>query len=109
MTSVFDGMGALLNDTFGAPLVVTLAGGGVFPDVRGILRDREVEVAGEDGEPVLAVQPTLKLPAGALADQMGEGDIVQQGLRRYRVIYRVPAESPAADRLETFVLRKDTT
>lgn len=108
MTSVFDGMSGVLNDVFGAPLTVTLvAGGGV--DVRGILRDREIEVAGEDGEPVVTVQPTLRIPRSDFTDQMGEDDTVEQGARRYRVLYRVPPESPADDRLETFVLRKDTT
>lgn len=108
MPSVFDGMGGVLNEVFGAPLTVTFAAGGGL-DVHGILRDREVEVAGEDGEPVLTVQPTLRIPAGDVAAQMGEGDIIEQGERRYRVIYRVPAENPAVDRLETFVLRRDAT
>lgn len=108
MTSVFDGMGALLNDVFGAPLTVTLAGGGGF-DLHGVLRDREVEVAGEDGEPVLTVQPTLRIPKSDLTDQMGEGDRIEQGARRYTVAYLAPAQSPGDDCLETFVLRKDTT
>lgn len=105
MASVFDGMAGVLNKVFGA-LVVIYPGGGAGVTVQAVLRNVQIEVADEDGNPVLTHHTILKVQQ---PDAVGlvPGNLVEQGGDGWRVQYAVPAESPAEDRFETFVLEKD--
>lgn len=104
MTSVFDGLAGALNSVFGAPVSI-YPGGGAAVEIRAVLRDAEVEVVGEDAEPVLTTQPTLRAIAADVA-ALEDGDRVVAGGRDFRVRYRLPVESPATDRFEAFVLKE---
>jgi len=102
VTALFDGMAGVLNDVFGASVTI-YPSGGLGTKIQGVIRDREVEVADEDGEPVLATMTTLRaLRADVLT--LGAGDMIVAAIGSHRVLYRVPPESPADDRFETFVL-----
>lgn len=103
MTSVFDGMAGVLNGVFGAPVTIHPGGGGGV-EIRGVIRDREVEVPDGDGQVVLGTFTTLKAQVGDVTGLV-RGNAVSQGARSWTVDYRLPSESPAADRFETFVLK----
>jgi hypothetical protein len=105
MTTIFDGMAGALNATFGAPVTIK-PGGGEAVSIHAVVREERVELADGEGEAVLGVQPILMAMAADVT-ALVEGDLVEQGSRQWRVRYRVPGESPAGDRFETFVLRKD--
>ncbi len=94
----------MLNDVFGASVTV-YPGGGPAEIIQGVIRDREVEVANDDGEAVLATMTTLRALKADVTD-LEVKDLVDGADGSYRVLYRVPPESPASDRFETFVLEQ---
>lgn len=99
MTSIFDGMAGVLNDTFGAPVTIQPATGGGFITVQAVFRRDPVEVPAEDGEPVLILSPTLKLRRDQVPD-IARGDLVTPTLtpgQQYRVVNTMPTGSPASD------------
>ena len=105
MTSIFDGLAGVVADVFGAP--VTIAPGGASPvTIQAVLRQRQIEVAAEDGEPVIMLETVLRAPSADVATLV-EGDLVTDVLgRSWRVRYRLPPDAPSLDRLEEFVLRR---
>lgn len=95
-------MAGVLNATFGAPVVI-YPGGGPGISIIGVIRDQDVEVADEEGQPVVATMTTLRAQKADVA-ALGADDQVDGGGKSYRVRYRIPARSPADDRFETYVL-----
>lgn len=103
MTTLFDGMAGTLNDVFGEPVTI-YPGGGAAVEITGVIRDREIAVADDHGEAVLATVTTLRALKQDVVALMSEDRVDGNGVQ-YAVRYRVPAPSPADDRFETFVLR----
>jgi hypothetical protein len=104
MSNAFDGVAGLLNGIFGKPVTVTPALGGSPRTVRGVFRREPIEVAGEDGFPVLVLSPTLKVPA---TEDLKRGDIVEPSVEpgsRYEVMNGEPSPSPASDRFVIYEL-----
>lgn len=104
MTSLFDGMGPVLTGALGAAVTIH-PGGGAGVEIRAVVRDQDVEVADDDGEPVILPATVLKATRGDVAGLLPDDRVIAAGVT-YEVRYRIPARSPAADRLETFVLRE---
>ena len=103
--SIFDGMAGILNDVFGAPVVIH-PGGGNGRSIQAVVRREPVEVATDEGEAVLSLRPTLKALKGEVSDLVDGDRVVAEG-ETYSVSYRIPNGPPAADRFETFVLQKE--
>lgn len=96
--SIFDGLAGALNDTFGAPVLLSPE---ASPDitVTAVFRTGPVEVFGEDGRPILIEMPTLQIPDD-LADPVVKGMVVMPSAapgRSFRVLSRHRKRSPAAD------------
>lgn len=106
MTGMFDGMAGVLNGVLGAPVII-YPGGGAGQTIQAVLREKQVEVADEHGEAALDTLPVLKAQTGDVAGLMPDDLVIAPDGSRWIVRYRVPSDSPAADRFETFVLRKE--
>ena len=99
MSSIFDGMASILNDTFGGGVVYLPKVGGEPVTVQATLRAGPVEVAGGDGAPVLILGPSLQVPKTILPN-IGRGDRVFSVAAPddvYLVANRIPNGSPADD------------
>lgn len=101
-TALFDGVARMLNDTFGARVTIYPGGGGAV-EITAVVRDRQVDVGGEDEEPVAAAMTIMRALKADVVDLVA-GDRVEANGVTYEVEHRPPAESPADDRFETFVL-----
>lgn len=97
-------MGGVLAGLLGAPLTI-YPGGGPGVAVTGRLRNERVEVLEGDGEPVLSSVTVLQITEPEAAGLVA-GDTVVAGADTYKVRYQLPPESPASDRLLTFILDK---
>ena len=106
MTGVFDGMAGVLNGVLGASVTIH-PGGGAGQIIQAVLREKQVEVADEHGEAVLDTLPVLKAQTGDVTLLVPDDLVIGSDGVRWIVRYRVPSDSPAADRFETFVLRKE--
>lgn len=98
MTSIFDGMTGVLDGVFGAPVLVSVPGGGSH-QVSGVFRREPTEVAGDDGEPVIISAPTLRIRRDAVRE-FGRGCEVRPSIEPgsvYRVVNQIQTASPAAD------------
>ena len=95
-------MAGALNATFGAPVVI-YPGGGSAIDITGVIRDQDIEVADEEGQPVVATMTVLRAQKPDVVDLVVDDQVDGNG-NSYRVKYRVPARSPASDRFEMLVL-----
>lgn len=106
MSSVFDGLGTICAEVFGAPVTVTPKTGPAFVIATAVLRVEPVETGDELGGPsVLGTSPTLKVPA----DQIGalsEGATVTQAGISYRIVAGVPSGNPADDGFRIFILEQ---
>ena len=97
MSDVFNGMAGLLNDIFGKPVDVTPAAGGETRTIQAVFRREPIEVAGEEGFPVLILSPTLKVPATEI---LKRGDTVEPSIApgtRYEIMNGERSVSPASD------------
>ena len=104
MGSIFDGMTGVLNSVFGTPVTIITSTGAFI--VTGVLRNESVEVAADEGEPVLTVLPVLKLRTGDTNGLQSGDEVMAENGTTYIVRHSIPSESPASDRFETFILRK---
>jgi hypothetical protein len=104
VASIFDGMAGVLNDVFGAPVMVFPVAGGMLTG-NAIFRDTPISVATEDGHSLLVTSPTLRMQRPD-ADQIAAGDEIQPDgdARRFRVLNRLASGSPAADAFVVFEL-----
>ena len=112
--SIFDGMAGLLNEVFGDPVTHRPAAG--LPSViRSVLREDPVNLAEEDGPAVIGTALVWKVPApAAAAAEIADGDEIDgwaggpfEG-RTFRILNKVPAGSPAADRFILYMLEEVT-
>lgn len=104
MPSVFDGMAGVLDDVFGAPVMIYPAGGGQLVG-RGIFRETPVSAADEDGHAVLVTSPTLRMRKPD-ATVLRVGDLIKPECddRMFRVLNRWANGSPARDAFVVFEL-----
>ncbi|APG45691.1 MULTISPECIES: head-tail joining protein [Phaeobacter] len=103
MSHFFDGMAGLLNELFGDPVQITRANG-VVGTIQGVFRRDPIEVAGDDGFPVLIMSPTLKVPQTI---RLEFGDLVEPSIApgaRFVVKSGEPSPSPSADRMVVYEL-----
>ena len=103
MSNAFDGIAGLLNGVFGKPVDVTPVSGSART-IQGVFRREPIEVADEEGAPVLILSPTLKVPA---TEVLKRGDIVEPSIApgsRYEVMNNQASPSPASDRFVIYEL-----
>lgn len=105
MSSLFDGMGALISATFGATVTVTPVGGPPRM-VDAVFREGPITVLSQDGVEVTTVIPTL-VGEGRLFDDLVPDGVVDPGNgKTYRCIFSQPSGSPAVDALITIQLER---
>lgn len=102
--SVFDGMTGVLNQVFGAPVLLWPRSGGQ-KTIQAVFRREPIEVAQEGGRSVLIAAPTLKVPE-PVASTIRRDDMIEVGGVRYVVLNKMPNASPAADRFVMFELEE---
>lgn len=98
MTRLFDGIGALLSDVFGAPITILPASGAPY-SVQGVFRLEPIEVGDDQGRAVLITAPTLKVQKD-LAPSLAAGDRIAPSETPgdlYEIINLLSSGSPAAD------------
>ncbi|MFY0619026.1 head-tail joining protein [Shimia sp.] len=105
MSHFFDGMAEVLGDTLGASVTIHPTGGEVRT-IQAVVRDTTVEIDGEDGGPVVTIQPSMKARPSDVAG-LEPGDRVVAAGVSYVVEYQEPRVRVAVDQFETFILRKD--
>jgi len=96
-------MAGLLNDVFGDPVTITPVNGASY-ELQAVFRREPLEVAGDDGVPVLILNPTLKVPE---ATKLSREDLVEPSIepgKRYEVQSGEPSPSPAGDRFVFYEL-----
>lgn len=104
MTSVFDGMGGVLNAVFGAPVNVTRAGQSAVA-VQGVFRFVTIDDPTADGRGIYEQVPTLRLPIN-LMPALKRGDTVQPSAfpgRTFAVLQPDLNGMPAVDTMVTYV------
>jgi len=106
MTSIFDGLTGILTGVLGDPGITWLPVGHDAVVVESIFRLSPVEVGGADGEPVMAMTPVWRVPFDpAWPREPKRGDIIQPGDgKSYRILWKQPSGSPAADHFLLFGL-----
>lgn len=108
MTSIFDGLAGVLNDTFGAPVTVWDSAS-IARTVQAVFRYEPVEEYGEDNTPSLIDQPVLDVPKH-LAGGIEYGTRVQTSDgARFTVVNNQRAQpSPASDAFVRFQLEPES-
>lgn len=102
--SVFDGMTGILNQVFGATVLLCPKSGGQ-QIIRAVFRREPVEVDQDRGRSVLIAAPTLKVPE-PVASTICRDDMIEVDGLRYVVLNKMPNASPAADRFVMFELEE---
>jgi hypothetical protein len=108
MTQLLDGLATGLSEMFGEP--VTLLTAGAEPQLldSAIVRERPIEVAGEQGGFILIEQPTLRVCRN-IAPYIERGDeILLADGRLFRVESRIATSSPASDAFIVCTLERVT-
>lgn len=106
MTSLFDGVAGILNDTFGASVRFAPQSGAI-QDVHSVFRRGPIEVEGEDGTAVLIEAPTWRVPKGSLSPMPQRGDqITPSDGRIYAIVNEHSTGSPASDAFVIYVLER---
>lgn len=98
MTSLFNGMAGVLGAVFGAPVTYRPQSGPAVV-VQGVFRRQPIEVAGENGEPVWIMQPSLRVQRD-LVPLIRRGDLIEPSIEAgavYRIVNRPETASPAPD------------
>lgn len=91
-------MTGVLDAVFSAPVTITPVQGAAY-DVSATFRKEPVDVAGDEGEPVLISAPTLRVRRD-LASGLARGDEVRPSIAPgevYRVVNHISDGSPAGD------------
>ncbi len=104
--SIFAGMTGILNQVFGAPVLLCPRSGGQMT-IQAVFRREPIEVDQEGGRSVLIAAPTLKVPE-PVASTICRHDIIEVEGLRYVVLNKMPGASPAADRFVMFELEEIT-
>jgi hypothetical protein len=104
MTSIFDGMAAMMAATFGQPVTIT-RGAAAPVTVHGVFREVPEEVPGADGRMVISVTPILQVPANVSVPPE-RNDVVGVGARQFVILSRTPSASPADDRMIVCLLEE---
>lgn len=102
---LFDGMTGLFEGVFDGP-VTLVRDGAEDVALRGIFREEPMLRTDADGSEITVVQPVIKMRAPA-ADLVARGDLIQVAARpgeTFKVVYKDPTRSPAADRHFLIVL-----
>lgn len=106
MTSIFDGVSGILNDTLGAPVRYAPRMGEIL-NVHSVFRRTPIEVEGEDGTAVLIEAPTWRVRKGTLDPMPARGDqITPSDGNTYAVISEHQTGSPAADAFVIYALER---
>jgi len=98
MTAIFDGLTGVLNQVFGAPVIVTDKAG-ISVTLTAVFREEPVDIYAEDGRPTQFIKPTLRVLKSDLP-RVAKGFTVRPpsvAPRRFTVIRVLPSTSPAAD------------
>ena len=98
MTSVFDGMGSILNAVLGDVVSVTPPAGNAR-DQHAIFREGPEPVLGRDGIEVMTVMPTLSGLEIELTDLVPDGTVRPGNGKQYKCIAPMKSGSPATDAL----------
>lgn len=108
MSTIFDGMAGILAEVLGSPAITWLPEGLPPVPVQSVFRLAPIEVAGPDGEPVLAMTPVWRVPTDPdWPREPRRGDLLQPGDgHTYRLLSNHPSGSPAADKFLNFALER---
>ena len=101
---LFDGMAGVLNEVFGAP-VLLLPRSGSQTSIQAVLRHDPIEVTQDDGRSVLISAPTLRVPEPLAADINRDDHVVFEGVT-YMILNKLRSASPASDRFVLFELEE---
>lgn len=108
MTSIFDGMGAILTGVLGAS--VSYLPQSLEPrQVASIFREEQVEAEDDSGRIVLIMAPVWRVRRDLVPELARKDRIQIADGRVYEIDEIWPPTSPAADGLTRCVLRKVTT
>lgn len=105
MTSLFDGIAGLLNDTLGGPVLHTPKLGAPRI-IKARFRRKPMEVLDLDGMSSLIHEPTLRVPNPVASTIASQDQITPENGDLYEVLNRHESGSPAVDAFVTFKLRK---
>lgn len=110
MTSIFDGLTGIIAGVLGKPDILWSPVGHDPVSVESVFRHVQVEVAGADGESVMAMAPTWRVPLDPDWPRIPKrGDTIEPGDgETYRILWQQPSGSPAADHFLIFALEKVT-
>ena len=105
MTSIFDGMTGILNDTFGGPVMHT-PNGAPAVEIKAVFRRAPIQILQDDESEVLVMAPTLTVPE-PVASAIAVDELIQPaGGSIYRVLKSHKSGSPALDAAVVFQLRE---
>lgn len=96
MTSIFDGLGTLTADVFGASVSVTPPGG-TMREVRAVFREEPTAVLTQDGTEIPTILPTLRGPRSLIADLVTDSEVIPGNGKIYRVVASIQTSNPAPD------------
>lgn len=103
--SIFDGIGSIVNATFGADATITRAATGTPVTVRAVFRFMLMDDPIADGRGLNQQVPVLRLPANLLPDLV-RGDVVAPSEypgRTFIVLQADTSGAAATDRMITYV------
>jgi hypothetical protein len=103
--SIFDGIGSIVAETFGAGATITRQATGVPVTVRAVFRFVMTDDPVADGRGLIQNTPVLRIPADAFFPLV-RGDVVQPSDhpgRSFIVLQRDDSGSAGADRMITYI------